>query len=385
MSMKKICILSILSIGFLGSVHAFTNLQDLQTYSAQHPEYPDGDTNQWLDQTYTTVYQSMEPGLFTRVGRWLHLSPQPLWSAVELEKMLERVVRAPDRTKQYETVLGTLVTEPMRFVVLSGLHGAFHSLVRILTDLQSQGTLDSNLMLADKTTTLVFNGDVIAGSPYVLETLTVILLLIERNPGKVWYLQGKDELDQAWRSRELGRQLVARCGTHCYKDIEALLALYFQALPQAWYIVDSERKNAFVFDSFDVLHRQRDAELGSFFTNLQPNSITTYSFFERLKTEQSVTIKALVQSRTTWPTIKPIMPCELLSNTKPLTWLLTSAQTRAYRQLYRFFYDAYAVITVTPKLEKSTLRCRAHDVRKEQPFEQQACYDLLSGTECPKK
>lgn len=380
--MKKIFILSVLSIGLLGSVDAFTNLQDLQTYSAQHPEYPDGDTNQWLDQTYTKLYESMAPGLFTRLGRWLHLSPQPLWSTAELEKMLEKVVRTPDRTKQYETILGTLVAEPMHFIVLSGLHGAFHSLVRILTDLQSQGTLDSQLTLTDKTTTLVFNGDVIAGSPYVLETLTVILLLVERNPARVIYLQGKDELDQAWRSRELGRQLVARCGAQCYQRIEALLALYFQALPQAWYIVDAERKNAFVFDSFDFLHRQRDAELGSFFTNLQPNSITTYSFFERLKTEQPVTIKALVQSRTTWPTVKPIMPCEVLKNVTPLTWLLTSAQTRTYRQLYRFFYDAYAVIDVTPKLEKSTLRCVARDVRKEQPGEQQVCYDLFSGKVC---
>ncbi len=380
--MKKICILSVLSIGLLGSVHAFTNLQDLQTYSAQHPEYPDGDSDQWLDQTYTTFYQSMEPGLFTRIGRWLNLSPQPLWSTAELEKMLERAVRTPDKEKQYEAILGTLVTEPMHFVVLSGLHGAFHSLVRILADLQSKGTLDDQLKLTDKTTTLVCNGDVIAGSPYVLETLTVILLLIERNPGKVWYLQGKDELDQTWRGRELGRQLVARCGAQCYQRIEALLALYFQALPQAWYIVDGERKNAFVFDSFDFLHRQRDAELGSFFTNLQPNSITTYSFFERLKTSQPVTVKALVQSRTTWPTVKPTMPCELLPNTKPLTWLLTSAQTRAYRQLYRFFYDAYAVIDVTSKFEQSTLRCMARDVRKEQPFKEQACYDLFSGKVC---
>lgn len=384
--MKRIVLLSIFCVASIGSISAkFNTLQDLQLYSTQHPEYPDGDTNTWLDQTYTTFYRSMEPGFLTKVGRWLHLSSEPLWSTAELEKLLERAVKVLEKQEKYETILGTVVTEPMHLLVLSGLHGAFHSLVRILTSWQAQAILDDQLVLTDKTRNLIINGDVISGSPYILETLTVILMLVERNPGRVWYIQGKDELEQAWRSHELGRQLIACCGASCYQRVEALLALYFQALPQALYIVDNERKNAFVFDSFDTLHRQRDEELGSFFTNLQANVITTYSFFERLKTEHPVVVKALVQSRTIWPTVKPIMPCELLPNTKPLTWLLTSAQTRAYRQLYRFFYDAYAVIDVTPKLEKSTLSCMARDVRKEQPFEQQACYDLLSAEGCPKK
>lgn len=381
--MKKVVLLSMFCLVSCGSASArFNNLQDLQLYSAQHPEYPDGDTNQWLDQTYTTLYRSMEPGFLTKIGRWLHLASEPLWSTAELEQLLERAVKTLATKEKYETVLGTVVTEPTRFLVLSGLHGAFHSLVRILTFWQAQGLLDSQLALTDKTLNLVINGDVISGSPYVLETVTAILLLSERNPGRVWYIQGKDELEQTWRTHELGRQLLARCGTACYQRVEALLALYFQALPQALYVVDAQRKNAFVFDSFDSLHRQRDAELGSFFTKLQPNVITTYSFFERLKTEQPVAVKALVQSRTTWPTLKPIMPYELLKNVTPPTWLLTSAQTRAYRQLYRFFFDAYALIDVSPVLTKTTMQIMARDVRKEQPFEQQGCFELLSGTLC---
>lgn len=381
--MKQLVLFSIFCLVSCGSVSArFNNLQDLQLYSAQHPEYPDGDTNAWLDQTYTTLYRSMEPGFLTKIGRWLHLASEPLWSITELEKLLERVVHTPDRAKRYDAILGTAVTEPMRFLVLSGLHGAFHSLVRILTSWQAQGMLDSQLVLTDKSINLIINGDVISGSPYVLETLTVVLMLHERNPGRVWYIQGKDELDQTWRSHELGRQLIAHCGAECYQRIEALLALYFQALPQALYIVDGERKNAFVFDSFDVLHRQRDTELGSFFTKLEANVITAYSFFDRLKTEHPVAIKALVQSRTTWSTVKPIMPYELLKNVMPLTWLLTSAQTRAYRQLYRFFFDAYALIDVNPDLAKTTMQIMTRDVRTEQPFEQLSCFQLLSGVAC---
>lgn len=380
--MKKLMILTVLCFGCFGPMRAFTNLQDLQTYSAQHEEYPDGDTAQWLDQSYATLYRAQEPGFFTRVGRWMHFVPQSLWNLQVLESKLEQAVRAIDKEKRYDVVVGTLVNEPLHFVVISGLHGAFHSFVRIVTDLQSKGIINEKLEIAGTSTYIVFNGDVIAGSPYVLETMTVILMLMERNPGKVWYLQGKAELDQDWRSHELGRQLIERCGTGCYNRIEGLLTLYFQALPQTGYVVDNARKAAFAFDPSGTSVKQWGTVLGSFFSDLQPNVVSMFSFFDRKETANTVAIKALIESRTAWETLKPVMPFELLKGTKPLAWILTSAQTRPYRQLYRFFYDAYALVEVTPKLEESTIRIMARDVRMNKNFEQQACFELLSGKPC---
>ena len=73
-----------------------------------------------------------------------------------------------------------------QFIIFGPLFSSYHSLVRCLTELKGLGYLSNDMKIAKPSTFIVFNGDVIDGSPYILETLSLVLSLMHANSGKLF-------------------------------------------------------------------------------------------------------------------------------------------------------------------------------------------------------
>jgi len=362
-------------------ISSFNTLEDMQKYAALYDEYPDKDNGDWANPEYNHFYKSMKPGFFRSLAQTFHIIEQPLWEPALFKHRLELLMKQFPLNKQ-ETVLGT--TGVCQCMVITDLHGAFHSLIRILTDLEGKKVIDNNLKVLQKNVHIIFDGNVIDGSPYGLETLTVLCMLRERNPSQVWHIQGGYERLQRWHTKSLASEITERLSGvfHNSSHVRKILDTYFQGLPQAWYVVGTSGAARISSVGFnDAI----EDWLGNFFQSLQPEHITVYSYTEHKKTNPQLPIKVVIEGRHSWNTIVVAQPLLLIKSLSdgdmklPMTWQLSSTQTRKYRQLYRFFYDAYAIIDFKEKFDESVLTLRARDVRHAGPFINMDCYNLVKG------
>ena len=56
--------------------------------------------------------------------------------------------------------------------------------------------------------TLIFTGDVIDRSTHILETLSLVMLIMERNINRVFYIRGNNESNNLWHNNGLKRELI---------------------------------------------------------------------------------------------------------------------------------------------------------------------------------
>ncbi len=373
-------------------------LAQLEEYVAVHEEYPDGDTSDWKNQTYAHFYQKLRPSkiatLLQKIG--IGTTPGTWWSPGQLVRLLQKSVA--EMQGDYDTVYALQVTEalPTQYIVLTDVLGALHSLVRCLQHLQHEGTISQDLVITKDNVILIFNGNVIDQSPYVLETLALVLMLIERNPGKVLYLRGAAEEDTIWIDRALGNAIRAHLGTK-ESTIFDLLKQYFQFLPKAFYIVQARDANSNarkiqairVSSTAGPRNILDESLMGDFFETLTPFVMNKYSYLHKKRSENSVSVRVFIEGYEELFTKKPIMPYSFfIEEDAPIAhWQLCSAQNRVYRQLYRFFYDAYALLRVqtqpvisgtTNAFKPSTISLVYNDVRT--PFAWSSlCFSLSQG------
>lgn len=361
-------------------VRGFNALPELQKFIEQYPEYPDADSSDWSNPSFINFRKSLAS------------YKQSFWQPQDFANNLHKVLARLEGRKEQKRIIGTaLGAQGARFIVWSDLHGAFHSLVRALVDLREQNVIDDTLTItapagASPDTYMVFNGNVAEGSPYILETLTLIFLLAEHNPGKVFYLKGEEEDMQRWQDRGLSRQLIDCCSTLNNEKVPFAheLDTYFKKVAYAIYVTDAEKKHAVrIAPQSQYVTEDFEAQFPDFFASLQPGQLTHYSFFESKRDKLSITLDAVLEGISTKSLTDIYQPLvhERRKKDNALVWRLCSGQTRRYRQLYQFFYDAYVILDFKSTFAASTLTLRARNVRKPGPFVS-TCYKLLDANSC---
>ncbi len=224
---------AILLISLWGSLTAFTSLPRARSYADANEEFPALTSLRYLRPNYDAFHQSRVPGWFFR------MFGSGLWGAHDLAALLDKVTTARLQSGfQEDMVVRLSATPASRVVVFGDLQGAFHSLVRGLENLKEMGEIDDSLRVVKDDTYIVFNGNVPSRSPYILETLTLVLELMERNPQRVFYIRGGLELPGNWYEFGLKQELRLRCG-HLSEErvpLEREVNRFFATLPLALYI-----------------------------------------------------------------------------------------------------------------------------------------------------
>lgn len=332
------------------------------------PEYPDVDTPNLIYPSYASFYQGQRIPLLERSKNFF-IGPAVSWNFADFHNLLKQVVnmRMPYGCKG-RCVEKIVSTNGQQIIVFTHLSGAYHSFVRMLTELENQKKLKSDFVLADSVN-IVINGNVLTQGPYPLFTLALVLKLMMKNPHAVSYCRGRAE-NPADSAELVKNQLANLFGTMiAQKLFISTLQDFYLTLPVAIYLVDKNIGNQAVkivsrlVDVPDDL----DYQVGDFL------STTSSDFFYYLEDTQSVRSSVSIPAILNYDSITAdvysshgLRAKELSDGT--MMWYLISVPTRTQRTLDEFFYDAFVIIKTTKTVEDWKIVLYNRSVLGDAPF-----------------
>ncbi len=374
------------------TIECFDNLADLQTYATMHPEQPASDDEDWLDPDYTTFQQSIRSGLIARLLQLINLKKKPTWTSNNFEELLQLIVKQREKQKFSGRLIAHMqLSKPAKFYIWGDLHGAFHSLVRTLEWLHKENIITKDLKIINPDHYFIFNGDAINRSPYGLETLTVLLLLLKRNEKQVFYIRGKHEDKDYWRNFGLNRELHVRISGSLEKknSLIELVSKFFDTLPLALYLNTKKNDSQVI----RISHYGRDSleideeYFGDFWSKSNQKGIRYYDVLNKKKANKFISVEAIVttenllkESRTINGDPKGIEGLGLLDQEYgAMAWAILSAPIMPYQAHYNFHYDAFAVLDVNIPISASTITLYNQNLKKMDGFKKNRAFTLFTG------
>jgi len=375
------------------TTNIFNTIDQLKSYAATNYEYPDIDNTNWLRPKYSSFYKKNIPSWTTKTLRFLRIQSPALWTAKKFKNLLSHVTRQRENNAYMGRFAQRIHPKPgSKFIVWGHLFGAFHSFVRGLDYLQKNKIIDKRLKIISKNHFIVFNGNAINMSPYILETLTVILKLMETNPQQILYIKGNHEDKEHWLNYGLKKELKIKASQLSTKKtpLRNLINRFFNTLPLALYLTaNSEETLKAVRISF---HDRNYEELNeSTFTKLFENTNNadqrTFNLRQaKHSSKPNVDIDVVLKSV---DNINFPVPPKGLASVDPdkgaTSFVLFSSPIKSHRAAYNFFFDAFSVIDIKKEFDDWTISLFNQDVREKLGFTKQETYNLVSGNIITKK
>ncbi len=346
------------------SIAGFT-LERAQTYANAMPEFPEVVGPSFLlNPDYSRWHSINEQSLFSKMLAFTGLYT-PSWSIYDFTGLLKEL--SEQRIKQRLDKPHSLFLQPKKdtqIIIIGPLYGAYHSLVRILKELERKKLLSNDLHLIGSDTYLVFVGDVCNGSPYNMETLTLVMALMKANPEQVIYLAGEQESNDTWLGYSLKKELTER--TYSPEHAHQVSQL-FSTLPLALFLKnDAEHEEAI--------------RIGSRTGCVPPQML-------KGKPVICPALKGVVKS------VKTIIIGEkrLMSYRRhgglslapaqedTFTWAVFSAPNTLYKEHYFFQNDAFTIVTIGPTFSSSVISLYNQNINEQVGFTHAARYAVMSG------
>jgi hypothetical protein len=374
----------------------FLTLQALQTHATTLDEYVAMDTANSIKPDFTSYYTTLKPTWKTRIKdkvlwwpRRFGLYPPPTWSATFFkQQLLTLATTRQARHYTNNTVCKITTTPETRFFVIGTLQGAFHSLIRDLTRLNERGIINDKLIVTDPNTYLIFMGDVISRSPFGMETLSVVMQLLARNPLNVIYLRGQHESNNYWQEHTLKLELQMRAADIDKAPVPLVddINRFFNTLPLALYLTIPQQPNNFIRLSPHGRTANDLLQEEAFASQLIAETGTPLTHFDISKNKSSdekisITIPIIIKREKKRYTFQPHKGLRLLPPDKgSMAWTILSCPTPVYQRAIKFYYDTFVELCPAPNLEGWTIVLNNHDIRTKDPFKTTTFY-LLTGKE----
>lgn len=366
--------------------NSFTTLQEIQEYARLYPEFPSSNTTNITKPNYTTFHKQL---MVSPLKRWLAktfeivgIKKKPLWTIEHLISLLTTV--STQRKAQGYTGQFVMAFKPSvgtRFIVVGELHAAFHSLARVLQEWYNQKIISEELYLASDYY-VVLNGNAINWSAYNLETLTLILLLMHKNPQKVIYIKGTHEHQEHWLDFDLKQELLVRAqGLSSEKiPLRSSLVDFFNTLPFALYLQAQNTELIRIASLQPSLRLFNEAYLSQSLKRPLTSKPTAFSFVTSQSVEPLL-IRAIIKSNHQVFKHKASQGLIFLIPEKgAATWSLISAPIEPFKQTYNFFNDAYAILSINPRLQEWTITLYSHNIQGKNVFVS-TTYNFMYGYE----
>lgn len=362
----------------------FSTLSRAVEFATNMPEHPEIDNKDWNKPDYFYFFQNNQPSIVSKIAYRLGIA-RPYWSARSFSALLDDVTR--QRTKRGYTgkfVQKILHTPDTKLIVWGNLQGAFHSLVRDLQELKQQGIIDDKLTILDPNYYFVFDGNVISRSPYSLETLTLVLRLIQVNPDQVIYVAGTHEDELRWLDFDMADALKVRL----WYEIELnniprawQVNAFFKTLPLALYMIGEEKPDLVevVRVSNESTHALiNDNELGSFLTKESPQRIFYLKDKKPAAKPVEVRVKIICNHYKTNSYLTQGLRL-LLPEEKSTVWAILSAPTNSYKQRFNFENDAFTILETAQTFNQWTITLCKQNAAEKSGFDCAETLNLLNG------
>ena len=353
------------------SLDKFT-ITNLMRYSSKIDECPAIDNENYWNPDYATFYKKYTKGLlahkFNKLTYLIGFRKKPTWTPELFSNLLIDLVDNPISNYQGDFIVKLKTSSHSRIVIWGDLQGAFHSLVRDLNKLKDMKVLNNFLKINSENDYFIFNGDAIDRSPYILETLTVIMQLIRLNPHQVFYVKGDHENHELWTSFQTAVELKMKT-KYIFKDNGALLIEYlkkfFNTLPLAIYIQSEDNLLMRVshYNATELPYAESD--FYNFLSTKTQKKISFAKLENHFFSQQEISLKACINSINHIISIETFKGLELLApQNAVMTWSILSSPTLTYGTLYKFFYDAFVILESANNIDLWTLTLYYQDVRK---------------------
>lgn len=380
---NKLIIVIIMSMVAI-NLEAFQNLTNAKAYADAHAEYPKLVGNNIIDPDYSAVYKEMRPTLAQRTLRRFGKQIKSLWSAETFKKLLIKSVHERENNGYW----GRFVLKAMarayqsKAVIFGALAGDFHSLIRDLEELKRLSIINDNLEVINSNYYIIFNGNIANGSPYILETLTLIMELLDKNPAQVIFIRGKYEDRLYWKNYDLKKELQAKLISISREPIplSRYLARFFDTLPLALYIdIYGPEKNMIRVSYFG--RENTEIEEMSCIATTSLDSERKISFCQPSgKVKTAPLIKAIIKGETRLTSYANHLGLALLEPDKGITaWSTFSAPTKIYQEYFDFYYDAFVIVDLKDPISNSTITSYYQDSRDQRGFHKSLSYNIVSG------
>ena len=380
----KLCIKILVAIGFVMTqyVCAAFDLHDLEQLAQKYQETQSSDNTDYFNAVYTEYFKKQQIGIYRRVLKLLGLEKDPFPVTDFLKVLSEVLLKEQSSGRVGDFVLGTSLNTGSVCIIFGNLQGAFHSLVRDLKELQRQGIIDGQLKLLDDKYYMFFNGTAVARSPNILQTLFVILLLMEKNPDHIFYLRNDYEDNGAWRERVFAQQVNIEYGSYSEK-IYGLFEKFIQSRPKAFYINTPDDTKGLIkitaCKSFESDKPERT--MGNFFANLKTGQIVTHLLSESSTSDPHGRTLALINGFDIDITVSRLDPLMRLPTVQAATvWRIFSAPTYVFQKLYNFSSDAFAQVHIGKTVGSSVIELYKN-MAGQHSFSKSESFGLVSGVQ----
>jgi hypothetical protein len=278
------------------------------------------------------------------------------------------------------------------FVIWGDIQGAYHSFVRALNEMKSLDVITNDLHIIKPNYYFVFNGNAIDQSAYSLEVLTIIMRLIDNNPGKVFYLRGQHEDQGHWKDFSLKRDLVFRVSLSPKERFELSgkiplseeMDRFFNTLPLALYLVGQEEG-----DTIDVVrisyfgrdHKELEvAQDGLYFGDATGEPHVSKLYNKKESGRKKINVKAIIKGEYRLTSYHTTLGLSQLEADKGSTsWIVFSSPTDTYRHLQDFYYDVFTLLEIGKTFNQWTITLYNQDVREMLGFKKIVTYNVING------
>lgn len=225
------------------NIKLFQNLNEINEFVTKLEEHPLPNNKNWSKPDYSFFYKKQEKNvihnMINDLSVFLGLKNRQ-WSTTLFSNLLKKIVN--QQPKLNEHILRFSSDKDSNFIIITEIGGAIHSLARILNELHTLKIINNDLKIKTGNY-IVFNGNAIGNSPYLLETFSIILKLMEINPTQLFFIKGKYELQDNWKNFGLKKELLFKIKKNPVGKIplEKNIEAFFHNLPLALYI-DIENK-----------------------------------------------------------------------------------------------------------------------------------------------
>lgn len=362
------------------AIYTFQTLTDIQQFTAQYPEYPDNDqvlstVRAPTQVTFHNFFAAHAPSWWQQIAAYCGIQSSR-WNFATFNARLQQL-SAQESQRLHSSVNHVMISahaspvQPLRYILFGSIGGGIHSLFRILNHMVAQGLLDTNLVLQDPHTNILFLGDIIGASPYNLPTLDAILLILERNPGRATYLRGWSESNQRWQDFPLLSELEYRhgiTGTQLRK-LSRSIDDFFYILPSAYVITDASVEQALLCATKEVRDALSPTELAR--CTQTPNA-NVCTILAETPSEKPSTLNIIASLSTTifGDTYHPMSLLHIaVKKSSAHVWHLISGISGAYRAIYRTQYEGYFILHCTTEdFTQSTISVTARLLEPDAPF-----------------
>jgi len=368
-------IVNILIILLCSTLQAnFITLQDAQNYAAAYPENPKPDTDDYLNPVYRSTYRKHAPRLWKRVLKKVGLYRKPIFSSQKFKQLLIKTAAARENRGFKDRFVSGLMVEPTtEFVVFADIYGAFHSFVRDLTELKRMGYIDEQLRIIKPNCYFIFMGTNANRSPYVLETLDLLLSFCEKNLDNAIMARSRFMDKGYWSYFGMGSQLkeFAYMASEEKIPLEDEVGNYFNTIGLAFYVVTpATHESVGRFSSYGRDNTELKENLfGSFFELLQPGKISIWDTKNKEKTPKKVHVEELFRVPERSLVYSPSQGLNKAEDEGGAeVWNSFSGPSLINQKLHDFHYDAFAILTLGENVRGSVFTLYNRDIYKKMSF-----------------